>query len=128
MQFSVFQEQLAKVRPGASAHLDADGRVCVAFEPGGKVYTYRGSVYEVAERLGLIPDIDIPIEAQRIIEAFRSGAERVYGYLVAADTVRWYWQHSDTCIEHCGAAGTDGFDRDLTVYRLVNRSDDPWLA
>jgi len=128
MQFNIFQQRLAEMKPGATAYLDADRRVCVAFKPGGKVYVYRDSIYRVAERLGLIPDIDVPTEASRIVAALESGRDAVPGYLVASDSVRWLWGTRDTIVTTDGRTGSDGFDHPLTIYRLLRRSDDPWLA
>lgn len=109
---------------GASAEYDTRGRVQVSFRTGGKAYTYTGSVYRIAERMGLIPKFIITDESERVLSALARG-ETYVTTLAACDTVKALgiergiirqidWR-TNLKSEYFGR---DEFDRELAEYSL----------
>ena len=88
-------------------------KVEVTFKPGDKVYRYNGSVYSVAERLKLIPEIDIVAESRQIIESLKAQAS-VVAPSGCGDTCRM----SNSAVSERYNIGLDKFDRELSEYTL----------
>lgn len=123
MLISTFNAQLQKKHPQAIAYVpDKIGKrkantVCVVYSPNGKVYEYKGSVLSVAERLGLIPEINYEVEAQKIASELKHSAE-VIGHDGCQDTIRCLlekWVETKD-------AGVDEFDRSLVIFYISTES------
>jgi len=66
------------------------GFFAVVFYNGGKIYTYKSkTLLALCEKLDIVPETDVNVEAERIAAEFENGAEIVTGLRVAVDTVRW---------------------------------------
>jgi len=118
MQIETLNTLLQTKRPGARAYVPANVRgsrrtiVSIVYAPGGKVYEYRGHIYEVAERLQLIADSkDINAAAERIARALKT-AESVIDFAGAADTLRWRG-----CDVETTDATDDEYGRKRQMYR-----------
>lgn len=125
MLISTFNTQLQKKHPQAIAYVpDGFGTgkrkantVCVVYSPNGKVYEYKGSILSVAERLGLIPEINYEVEAQKIASELKHNAE-VIGHDGCQDTIRYLlekWVETKD-------AGVDEFDRPLVIFYISTES------
>ena len=93
-------------------------KVEVTYTPNGKVYTYTGTIQDVALKLGLAPEIDQFAEARRVIDTLRAGGECVS--LASSDTVQHIlgsWQSFK-----CGKRGADEFGRSLTHFQPAVQS------
>lgn len=98
-----------KNRSGARAIIGSDGKVWVYFSNDSKCYKYAGNIYNVAEKLDLIPEFDIPVEAKKIVAALKAGKEFT-SCAGALDTVRQSLRYAtkDDC-------GVDEYDRRIAT-------------
>jgi len=124
MKFQTFKRLFIAANPGGTAWLDEQRRVNVAFQEHGRVYTYRRSIYEVAERLGLIPAADYDADAMRIVTALESGAQSVRGLQHTRNTVRALWRQRHNTQHVVDGYGEivayDDVDRPLVDYALAD--------
>jgi hypothetical protein len=120
MLISTFNSLLRNKYPTGSAYVpDVYGKqvrsckVSVTYAEGSKAYTYSGTILSIAERLGLIPEINVVRESEAIVRGLVSGASMV-GHVECYDTVRFalpegmYLVQSDYSI--------DDYDRRTCVY------------
>jgi len=122
MKIETFAKLWQEKYPTGSAE-NMGRTVRVTYSSNGKVYNYHGSVYSVAERLNLIPDININTQANKIIAALKDDKE-IIAPSGCLDTVVWMWGAcNDNPAPHSELhVGTDEFDRPLDRYFLeVNR-------
>lgn len=121
---------IAQSHPGGYAYVpDAFGKqkrqgnaVCVVYSPNGKVYTYKGTIHDVAERLGLIPSENNVTDAERIVRELSLSGTAI-GYASSIDTVRYTWHGTGKVVST--HSGTDEYDHPMAVYSIVD--NDPWL-
>ena len=85
--------------------------IVVQFERHGKPYHYRSAIYDIAERLGLIPDYDMHDIAETVARALESGASEYIALSGASDTIRALYG-LPRVVESDG--GCDEFDRTLS--------------
>lgn len=92
-----------------------DRKVMVSFN-GSKVYGYRSTIRDVAERLELIPEIDITQEARQVLDRVRQEGEAV-GHWVISDTLNWLDNRSreGMFIDH-QRCGDDDYGRPLAKF------------
>lgn len=96
--------------------------VAVAYRAGGRVYEYRGTLGQVAGRLGLIPAVDVPTEARRLAAALMAGQD-VLGAPEAVDTLRHLLHERGLAgawsrLQY-EAAGSDEYGREQRRYWLA---------
>lgn len=126
MLISTFNTQLQKKHPQATAYVpDGFGtgkrkanQVNVVYSPNGKVYEYKGTILSVAERLGLIPEINYEMEAQRIASELKHNTREVIGHDGCQDTVRYLFEKWVETKD----AGVDEFDRPLVIFYISTES------
>ena len=126
MKIEKFVEQLKKQYPTANAYVvESKGKrkvsVNVSYSETGKIYAYSGTIVGIAERLGLIPDIDVNKESERVVSALLSG-ESPISYAHCSDTVRYT---SGLRIDY-RPSGVDDFDRALVEY-FIDNSPNLWV-
>ena len=93
----------------------------VTFSADSKVYKYSAaSNYDLAERLELIPEVDITKESKRIANVLQSQDE-VVSALGCADTIRGLY-NPNIRSEYCG---TDQYDRPLARY-WIDTTHNAW--
>lgn len=121
---------LSQSHPGGYAYVPTvygkgtrKSSVCVVYSPNGKVYTYNGTIHDVAERLGLIPSENNVVDAERIVKELSISGTST-GYASSIDTVRYTWHGAGKVVsEH---SGLDEYDHPLAVYSISY--NDPWLS
>lgn len=122
MKIETLNELFSAKNPSGWARLGKkSGTIEVLFSTNGKVYTYRSTVYRLAERFELIPDVDIVAEAKRIARELEH-SESVVGYAGCGDTLRH--TYNPNVVEEFNA-GTDEFDRKLSSYRIEENNS--WI-
>ena len=99
----------------------AHNKVEVAFSGDGRIYTYKSSIFDVAERLDLIPEIYAGDEGQRIADNFFDG---IRGYVEAIDTVRYLVKTPAGKDITFNVVGQDEFDRDIAEFFV---EDSAWV-
>jgi len=117
MHVDALTQLLRLDHPGASAWRD-NGRVCVAFGAGGRVYRYGDTVRGVAERLGLLRPVDHGAIYPGAIAELRATGETTT-YLECADTIRYHASELSISYE---PAGHDEYDRPLARYIVGAKS------
>lgn len=116
MNISKFNQLLQVKYPRATASvpntftLNRKIALDVVFNPGGKVFTYKGYIYQIAERLGLIEVTDMNKIADRVMYALKTKKE-VIDLTGASDTIRYHGV--DVSMSD---AGYDDFGRKLSLY------------
>jgi hypothetical protein len=97
--------------------------VSVVYGKGQKVYTYNGTILAIAEKLDLIPSINVVDESADIVSKITSG-QSVIGHVCASDTVRFDLPEGLYMVQ--SNYGTDEYDRDTCEYSATNEKS-PWL-
>lgn len=130
MQFKKFQEVLKEKYPTSSAYIpniygtnDRQLAIEVTFNEGQKSYTYKGTIYSIAQRLNLIPEVVIMDEAEKVAKLLKTQNE-VIAPSGCRDTVAWLLQDADfggKIVDETGC-GKDEFDRPQAKYSLVENS------
>jgi hypothetical protein len=125
MRIEVLTE-LLKDSKGPGAWAESKGKVggvkkskIAVYFGSGRVYEYAGSVYQVAEKLNLIPAWNVVDESNRIASLLLAGQVSVIGFTGCHDTLRHvnmpeYWIESSY-------VGKDEYDRELSEYRIGER-------
>lgn len=90
----------------------------VIYSPGGKVYTYKGDIVDIAHRLDLIEKVDPYDEALRVLDLFKSGQKEVIAHY-CHDELRWEIKDMDFDI-NIENIGDDEFGRILYKYSRVD--------
>jgi len=122
MELTTLQCLFAKKNPTGAIVRDGSG-FTVWFARGQHSYNYGGySVHALAEKLELIPDIDINIEAAHIVANIGEGD--VVAASGCGDTARWLWAGSGTILSE--SAGLDEYDRPLARYYLAEKDAWSW--
>lgn len=125
MKIETFNELLKAKNPNGYAFVPdkQDKRqtaISVVFEANGKAYTYQGTILSVAERIGLVPEIDINAEAQKATdELIKNGHTTTY--LVCRDTITHLLGQSIRVISKFD----DEFSRSMAVFEIAPKSE--WL-
>lgn len=121
MTIDTFNQLLAAARPGARAYVPQardtgrrQARVAVVYREGGQVYEYRGSIGAVAERLDLIPAVNVMAESRRVASALRCG-ETATGWTALYDTVAYLLG----AVVETAPAPVDAHDRPQYTYSLA---------
>ena len=114
MKIEALNQFLQIENPTAQAWIAKDKKVNLIFKANSKVYTYRGSIYAVAEQLGLIPEIDVLDEAEKVAHQLRNGATEVLAPAGLNSTIRY--NRSDLANVAYRDGGLDEYDRELSVY------------
>jgi hypothetical protein len=115
MNIDQFNTLLNTKRHGATASIPNNVKgerktvVSVVYAPGGQAYSYRGFIYEVAERLHLIEARDMHAIAARVVGALRT-RESVTDFAGAGDTIRAILNVTYE------SAGVDAYGRALQSY------------
>lgn len=120
MRLSILQELFKSVAPEGKIYGEP-GRFKVVYTDGGKVYTYKNrTVYSLAERLDLIPNLP----------SVYSEARRVYNHLVLSGTpVEAVNGCQDEIRITLGLEGVqydlfiDEYDRQMAVYRKPTKEE-----
>jgi hypothetical protein len=126
MNIQQFNNLLQARRPGAVARVPNNFNhkrrtaVDVVYSPGGKVYTYRGFIYEVAEQLNLIEKPDMNTTARRINAALAT-QDSVIDFAGASDTCRYFGTDVISA-----DAGNDEYGRKLSEYRKYGYQANGW--
>jgi hypothetical protein len=129
MTIQTFRRLLAALHPEASATtknemlgMPAGRYLGIAWQAGGQVYLYRGSLLQNAERLGMIPSADMNVNACRMRDELRrtgtsEGPSGVYDTLrsLLAD------EECDRLVYPIRPTGRDEWGRDLTRCSLAPR-------
>lgn len=76
MRIETFNKLLKSKNPQGYAYIPEkvgkrQNAVAVVFTPGGKVYTYKGTILAIAERLGLIPEVNVEVESRKAIKSLK---------------------------------------------------------
>lgn len=122
MRLATLQWLFAGKHPTGSIVRDGSG-FTVWFAHGQRGYDYGGSsVYALAERLGLIPQVDVAAEAVRIVANVAKGD--VIAPSGCGDTARWLWTGSGTILSE--PAGQDEYNRALARYYVTE--NDGWSS
>jgi len=116
MKLTVLTKTFLKQYPDGVVRRTPKGKILVRFHQDGQAYEYSGSVYSVAERLHLIPEIDRVQEAATVAWVLSNGQDEVVAHTGLNDNLRGLHGLHDIDDE---PAGTDEYDRDLAVYRIV---------
>jgi hypothetical protein len=116
MLISTFNQVLTAKYPSAVAYIPQANTVNIIYSPNSKVYSYTGTILTVAEKLNLIPAIDIQTESQGIAENIPC-----VGYLICADTVR---HMVGKAVEHQPHT-PDEYGRKQVIFSIIE--NDPWL-
>ena len=92
MKLSAFEELFTEKNPDGAvwpgSTFGRPGTVAVRFSTDGKIYHYRGTVLEVAEKMNLIPAIDVMDEAEEASMMLVGGHTKVLVHIECWDTVR----------------------------------------
>lgn len=120
MNVEQFNGLLKAKHPEATAYVPRQSgnrqtRVSVTFRPGARSYEYRGFIYEIAERLGLIDERDFNVIARRVMKALETQAA-ITDHAGASDTIRYFG--CDVIWEEVGA---DEYGRRLHSYSKNTR-------
>lgn len=127
MRIDVLNELWASEHPGGYIHRSrTDGRFDVTYCADGKEYSFcEHSVFGLAERLDVIPEVDVVTVAGEVVQRLARSEEYVIAPLGAGDTARvlWYDQGYDDGQQmiDCVPAGLDKYGRALGKYSLVDR-------
>lgn len=126
MKIETFVSQLREKNPTGNAYVvEKSGKrkvaVAVTFSTNGKVYTYKGTIVGIAEKLGLIPEIDVVEESNRVISLLKNN-EPAISYAHCADTIR----HFSGLNVDSKPAGTDDFDRPLVEF-FIDNTPNLWI-
>ena len=122
MKITTLNQLLKNKNPQARAYVpEKVGKrqpaVNVVFNPDEKVYTYKGSILSVAEKLNLIPEVDIGAEAKEAISTLK-----------ASGSATAHVECSDTINHGLGMPGKyaqevsrdkDEFDRVVVTFEVV---------
>lgn len=108
--------------PAANAWVTNDKKVAVSFFAYGKVFEYRGSIYSVAQRLGLIPEVDIPATARAVAEKLRAG----YNVISAAALIDTLRHEHLACATDDSDRGVDAYDYKLRFYFPTEKCETGW--
>jgi len=136
MKFDTLQRLFLARHPGGDIAAIDDGRharpgVAVQFRRGGRTYVFRCPLYQIAERLELIPELDANALAADIVSALAAG-RRVVADTWLFDTVRHEWRQAG----HSGAVEAVPVGRrfdellnqtvEQSEYRIITSVDNPW--
>jgi len=122
MRLETLQQLWRQKYPGGAISRGARaGQFAVSYrDDGHRPYIYRSrSVYALAERLELIPDVDIMQEAREtalFLAQYPSAAYRAHAGLI--DTMRALHPAQGARYEY-RAAGLDEYDRNMSEYYLI---------
>jgi hypothetical protein len=78
----------------------------------------------MAERLELIPDVNIVEVSKRVADKLLQGQELVIDSGGASDTIRYHWKADGLVVEKY--AGLDEYGRGLAEYSIL--LNDPWTS
>jgi hypothetical protein len=125
MKLAKLQEVFKEDHPTGNIVQDAvrgQNQYIVWFATGSRGYTYYAkSVYALAERLELIPEVDIISEAKAIADKLTQSPEaEVVAPGGCGDTVAILWQGDGTISEIPDSL--DEFDRPLSRYYIADAS------
>lgn len=124
MKFTLLQDLFSRRYPDGSIQY-SKRKYTVRFKPG-RPYTYAySSHYDMAERLELIPSVDIPAQAQATLTRLVNGEERVTAISGCGDTMRVLHGEEPGYIEE-ECIDTDEYGRPVSAYTLSNEYD-PWV-
>ena len=127
MKIETFNELLKTQKFQAYAYIPEKGGkrenvVNVVFTPNGKVYTYKGTILDVATRLDLVPEIDIQAESGRAVADLLDTGSAV-AHIECADTINYLLPGKT--IEETGRA-VDEFDRPIATFAIVTGGSE-WI-
>jgi len=105
---------------------DKTKKVNIVFNSTSKVYSYRGSIYAIAEKLELIPEVDIAEEAEKVARMLRDGMKEVEAPAGLSTTIRHL--NSDLVGITFRDGGKDEFDRELSIYYQDVESHLKWRS
>lgn len=126
MKIKVFNQLWQEKHPGSLVQAGEKGGVELTYSPEGKIYRYKGSIYSIAERLGLIPEVDYEKLGSEINLRLVSGEREVVAPAGCGDTCRHTWQNLNSSIEE-SSYGRDEYDRELSSYTVLKNEDNPWI-
>lgn len=113
-----------KYPSGTAAYDMKQGKVNVWFSSGGKCYTYRSGIRDLAQKLELIPEFNVNLESERIVKSLLSG-QSVIGHIACIDTVRFLLYKFDLNQQvQLSERSKDQYDYETAVFSLI--SDDKW--
>lgn len=93
--------------------------IAVSYSSSGKCYYYSGSILSVAERLDLIPEIDVQAESKRIARELKDTG-KAEGHRVCIDTVVFHLDVPVGKVVDCDDNGVDEFDRPMATFFIAS--------
>lgn len=125
MLISILNQLWQQVNPtGEIERHPTRGMFWVTYQAGRKVYEYRASsVYALAERFDLIPEVHVEREAKRIVAELAQGASEIIAPAGCGDTANHLWfkaGHSLMIDNEC--AGVDEYERPLARFFVADLS------
>jgi hypothetical protein len=98
----------------------ANNVVCVTFNENSKVYTYKGTILQVATRLDLIPEINVTDESEVLANEVKTNGFAI-GHIECADTVQYLLGE---CVKTTDS-GKDEFGRKVVKFE-IDINDSGW--
>lgn len=121
MRIEIFNKLFKSENPQGYAYIPEkvgkrQNAVAVVFTPGGKVYTYKGTILAVAERLDLIPEVNVEAESLKAIKSLKETGLAV-APIECSDTINYFLSIPGKLAQEVSRT-VDEFGRQIATFEI----------
>lgn len=121
MKIETFEKLLKTENSQATAYVPEkvgkrQAMVNVVFTPNGKVYSYKGTILQVAEKLELIPEINVDTESKKAIASLKETGSAVTP-IECFDTINYNYNVPGKVLQEVNRS-KDEFNREIVTVEM----------